>query len=62
MSERAMSTYIAYLIRLWGEDDTTWRGTLEDPHNGQRFAFADVEALFDHIRDQTRPRETPQSE
>lgn len=59
MPEKTDPTYIAYLVRLWREDDTTWRGTLEDPHTGQRYAFADVETLLEHIRNETRPRETP---
>lgn len=57
MAERTTPTYIAYLVRLWREDSTTtWRGTLEDPHTGQRYAFADVEALLDHIREEMRPQ------
>ncbi len=61
MPEKTDPTYIAYLVRLWREDDTTWRGTLEDPHTGQRYAFADVETLLEHIRSETRPHAPPPS-
>lgn len=61
MPEKSDPTYIAYLVRLWREDDTTWRGTLEDPHTGQKYAFADVETLLEHIRHETRPRKIPPS-
>lgn len=56
MPNQKIPDYIAYLVRLWREDDTTWRGTLEDPHTGQRYVFADVETLLTHIREQTRPQ------
>lgn len=39
-------TYIAYMLRLWREDATTWRGTLENPHTGERHAFATAADLF----------------
>ncbi len=45
-------TYIAYMLRLWREDATTWRGTLENPHTGERHAFATAEALFLFLRAQ----------
>ncbi|MCL4867531.1 MAG: hypothetical protein KJ063_01065 [Anaerolineae bacterium] len=59
MPNQKMPDYIAYLVRLWREDDKTWRGTLEDPHTGQRYVFAEVEALLAHIREQTRPQPIP---
>lgn len=47
-------SYQAYLIRLWQEDDHTWRATLENPHTGERQAFADVEMLLTFIRNQVK--------
>lgn len=48
--------YVAYLLRMWrvreGEG-TTWRASLERPRNGQRIAFASLEAAIDFLLDQT---------
>ena len=43
--------YRAYMLRLWHtpEPASGWRATLEDPHTGQRLAFAtlaDLEAFL----------------
>jgi hypothetical protein len=49
--------YQAYLLRLWrvgGEGEAAWRASLEDAHTGERQGFADLDALFDHVRSQTR--------
>ncbi|MCA9958002.1 MAG: hypothetical protein R3E31_03530 [Chloroflexota bacterium] len=45
-------TYIAYMLRLWREDATTWRGTLENPHTGEQHHFATAEALFIFLQTQ----------
>ncbi len=52
--EKPNPTYLAFLVRLWREGDDTWRGTLEDPHSGQRHAFAEVDELLAYIREQTQ--------
>ncbi len=49
--------YLAYLLRLWRvgkEDEAAWRASLEDAHTGERQGFADLDALFDYVRSQTR--------
>lgn len=49
--------YLAYLLRLWrvgSEGEAVWRASLEDAHTGERKGFADLDALFDHVRSQTR--------
>jgi hypothetical protein len=49
--------YLAYLLRLWrvgSEGEAAWRASLEDAHTGERQGFADLDALFDHVRSQTR--------
>ena len=39
--------YHAYLIRFWREgENKSWRVTLEDPHTGLKYGFADLEKLF----------------
>jgi hypothetical protein len=55
MREEQRPTYRAFLVRFWQEGDTVWRGTVEDPHTGQRHAFADIEPLLDFLRQQVRP-------
>ena len=48
--------YVAYLIRLWLSDNAgepVWRGSLEDPHTGNRLGFADLSSLFEYLRRQT---------
>lgn len=45
--------YLAFLIRLWREDKNLWRGTLENPHTGDRLTFADVAALLTYVQQQT---------
>jgi hypothetical protein len=40
--------YCAYLLRCWQEQSLSlaaWRFSLEDPHSGERRAFATFEAL-----------------
>lgn len=49
-------TYHAYLIRLWVAQEKgqkVWRASLENPHNGERLAFASLQRLFDFLQDQT---------
>lgn len=53
----AQPHYLAYLLRLWrvgSEGEVAWRASLEDAHTGERQGFADLDALFDHVRSQTR--------
>jgi hypothetical protein len=54
--------YLSYLLRLWQEWDrlpAVWRASLEDPHTGERFGFADIIQLFafleDRVSDETEP-------
>ena len=48
--------YISYLLRLWqvkGGDEVVWRASLESPHTGERRGFANLEALFAFLQQQT---------
>ena len=45
--------YHAYLLRVWRENDhEPWRVTLENPHTGERLAFAGVERLLAYFQQQ----------
>ncbi len=55
--------YQSYLVRLWrsGERET-WRVTLEQVGNHERFSFADLEQFFAFLRSQTdRVKRTDQA-
>ncbi|MAU00557.1 MAG: hypothetical protein CL608_25720 [Anaerolineaceae bacterium] len=52
-NKNAGPDYLAFLIRLWREDKGIWRCTLENPHTGERLAFADVAALLTYVQKQT---------
>ncbi len=47
--------YQAYLLRLWQVNDGQgdWRASLESAHAAGRRGFADLEALFSFLRQQT---------
>lgn len=62
MQEETRHTYRAFLVRFWQEGEDVWRGMVEDPHSGQRHAFADVEQLLDFLRQQVRPAESARGE
>lgn len=54
---KASSDYLAYLLRLWREDNTTdWRATLQNPHTGERRSFADLPTLLAFLEEQTGER------
>ena len=49
--------YLAFLLRVWqanSDDETVWRASLEDPHTGERHAFASLEALYTFLGTETR--------
>ncbi len=37
--------YRAYLLRLWLTPEAKWRASIEDPHTGERRAFATLAQL-----------------
>jgi hypothetical protein len=49
--------YVSYLLRLWREGDSgqaaVWRASLESTRTGELMAFASLDELFDHLREQT---------
>ncbi len=48
--------YLSYLLRLWETDDDgdlIWRASLETPGSRERLGFANLNDLFDFLRDQT---------
>jgi hypothetical protein len=42
---------LSYLVRLWHEGDG-FRALAENVHTGERYAFADLEALFLFMREE----------
>ena len=54
--ERKMTNspnYHAYLLRVWRENDREpWRATLENPHTGERLAFAGADRLLAYLSQQ----------
>jgi len=41
--------YLAYMLRLWQVKDggnSVWRASVESPHTGERYGFANLELLF----------------
>jgi len=48
--------YLAYMLRLWSSEQgerRVWRVSLQSAHSAERHAFADIEALFAFLRQQT---------
>jgi len=46
------SQYLSFVLRLWqvkSADRASWRASLEDSISGERFGFADLEALFTYL-------------
>jgi hypothetical protein len=55
--------YLAYILRLWQEGEaTSWRATLENPQNGKRYAFSDLEKLYAFLEDRTSVKENKENE
>ena len=47
-------SYLAYLLRLWRVgNNSTWRASLENPHSGERQAFADLDLLVAFLKEKT---------
>jgi hypothetical protein len=46
---RAKVNYYAFLLRLWRETNTLWHASLENPHTGERRAFATLEQLSEYL-------------
>jgi hypothetical protein len=47
--------YRCYLLRLWLEPNSPleWRAMLESPNSGERHGFANLEALFAFLEQET---------
>jgi hypothetical protein len=64
MMKQNQHSYFSYILRLWrveGEEvqvgcegESKFRASLDDPQTGDRVGFADLEALFDYIREVTK--------
>jgi hypothetical protein len=51
--------YLAYLLRLWQIDGegATWRASLRSVAGGEQRGFSSLDALFEHLQEETRERE-----
>jgi len=48
--------YLAYMLRLWRVNDggnSVWRASVESPHSGERYGFANLELLFAFLEEKT---------
>lgn len=48
--------YVSYLLRLWREgsgEQEIWRASLEITRTGELMAFANLNELFDYLRERT---------
>ena len=48
--------YVSYLLRLWQARDNgewVWQASLESPQSGQRWVFANLDAVLAFVRAQT---------
>ena len=54
MKSEIKHTYLAYLLRLWRDDESTpWRASLENPHTGERKIFSSLKKLVEYLQEQT---------
>jgi hypothetical protein len=49
--------YRVYMLRFWqegsqAEASVAWRFSLEDPHTGERFGFADCDGLYAFLNEE----------
>jgi hypothetical protein len=50
------SGYLAFLLRLWQPVQAgrpIWRASVDNPHTAERHYFADLDALFAFLEEQT---------
>ncbi len=50
--------YLSFLLRVWQAGDggqPQWYASLEDTRTGERTGFSSLEALFEYVKQQTRP-------
>ena len=51
------SAYFSFLLRLWQEKrkgQLAWRASLENPHDGERLGFCDIDELLAFLADITQ--------
>ena len=48
---------LVYVVRLWPSappEQPTWRVSVQEPNSGERHIFANLEAFFAFVEEQTR--------
>ena len=64
MTHQDVEEYQSYLLRVWREcraSDCRWRVSLESAQTGELRNFADLEKLFEFLRNETTGTKTFQS-
>jgi hypothetical protein len=52
MDSKTKVDFKSFLFRLWRDRDVdSWRGTLENPHDGKKFTFANINNLIDFLKE-----------
>jgi len=54
--------YVSYVLRLWQvtiEGQPVWRASLESALTGERRGFANLEDLFEFLREETAVKREP---
>jgi len=63
MMENQTTKYHAYLLRYWQEGEaTSWRATLEDPHNGEIIGFSTLQHLCAFLEKHTNGKPSKQDQ
>ena len=63
MTRNSDPNYFAFMLRVWREEaQERWRASLEDPQNGDRRVFADLETMFEFLRTHAYPDSETESE
>ncbi len=53
---KSSSRYLSFLLRLWqvgSAKEPAWRASLECAQTRERYGFADLDALFEFLKDET---------
>jgi hypothetical protein len=55
---KIQTEYFSYLIRLWRDGEKgSWRVIIENPHNGKRYGFSDIDKLIAFLEEKTNKKQ-----
>jgi hypothetical protein len=49
------------LFQVTSQGNSLWRASIEDPHTGEKKAFANLESCFNYLQDQIKDPDGPSS-